>query len=56
MADEAAAEYTFNCPACEETLVVNGAMRETLLEKGCVICSTSLSAEAFAERNPAESS
>jgi transcription elongation factor Elf1 len=50
MADEAGVEYSFTCPACEETLVVNGAMRETLIEQGCVICSASLTAAAFSER------
>lgn len=49
-------EYTFACPACGESLAVNGAMREALIERGCVICGTEVTAEAFTGPSSADSS
>ncbi len=40
-------EFVFVCPACDERLEVNGSMKSALLERGCVICGASVSAEAF---------
>jgi predicted nucleic acid-binding Zn ribbon protein len=40
-------EYRFVCDECGESLQVNEAMRETLLEKGCVICSASVTTTEF---------
>jgi transcription initiation factor IIE alpha subunit len=54
MSDESA-EYTFTCPVCEETLVVNESMREALIERGCVICDTAVSSAAFASDGTADS-
>mgnify|MGYP000748812417 CR=1 FL=1 len=45
-------EFTFVCPACGESLDVNDSMRTALLEKGCVICGSTVSDEAFS-RNTA---
>lgn len=42
-------EYTFVCPECEETLAVNGSMRDALIDNGCVVCGTDLSASAFCQ-------
>jgi hypothetical protein len=39
--------YTVVCPACEESIAVNEAMRTALLDSGCVICGTEISTEAF---------
>mgnify|MGYP006294572297 CR=1 FL=1 len=39
--------FTFVCPACGESLEVNASMKEVLIEKGCVICSAAVTAEAF---------
>ena len=41
-------EYTFVCPECGETLVVNESMKEVLIENSCVICGAALTAAAFA--------
>lgn len=41
------AHYNFVCPACGESLEVNDAMREALVEKGCVVCGASLTTDAF---------
>jgi hypothetical protein len=43
----ASEEFTFVCPACGETMEVNPSMRDALLENGCVLCSTSVSTDAF---------
>lgn len=40
-------DYTFVCPECAESMVVNESMREALIEHGCVICSSSVSTQAF---------
>ncbi|MFB6297989.1 MAG: hypothetical protein ABEH56_05680 [Salinirussus sp.] len=42
-------QYAFVCPECEEELNVNESMKQTLVEKGCVICGSSLSEEAFTD-------
>jgi hypothetical protein len=49
MSGEAESEFVFDCPECGETLAVNGPMRDTLIEKGCVICSASVTPAAFSE-------
>jgi len=41
--------FTFVCPECAESLEVNAAMRDVLVEKGCVVCSAAVTAEAFSE-------
>jgi Zn ribbon nucleic-acid-binding protein len=48
--------YAFVCPACEERLEINKTMKETLIERGCVICGTSVTEEAFTEDSFADSS
>jgi len=40
-------EYDFSCPECDESLVVNGSMKEALIAKGCVICGADVSTDAF---------
>lgn len=45
----ASEEFTFVCPGCGESMEVNPAMRDALLENGCVVCGTSLSTAAFSE-------
>jgi len=42
-----AEEYEFVCPECAQTIEVNAAMRDALLDNGCVICGASLSPAAF---------
>lgn len=49
-------EYRFACPECEETLEVNGPMREALLDRGCVICGSAVSPRAFSRTSSADSS
>jgi transcription elongation factor Elf1 len=55
MSEDDVGEYTFTCPVCEETLLVNESMRETLIERGCVICRTPISAAAFTTDDSNES-
>ncbi|MFB6179801.1 MAG: hypothetical protein ABEI77_08765 [Halorientalis sp.] len=45
-------DYLFVCPACEERMEVNGSMKEALIEKGCVICSASVTEESFSHSAP----
>ncbi|WP_254829247.1 DUF7560 family zinc ribbon protein [Haloglomus salinum] len=49
MSCEEEQEFIFRCPECGERLEVNGPMRETLIERGCVICSADVSPAAFTE-------
>jgi uncharacterized protein (DUF983 family) len=42
-----AAAFEFRCPACEETVLVNGSMRTALIEEGCVVCGTVVTTGAF---------
>ena len=38
----------FHCPGCGENMSVNEPMRDALLDHGCVVCGTTVSASAFA--------
>jgi endogenous inhibitor of DNA gyrase (YacG/DUF329 family) len=38
---------TFHCSTCDKSMAVNGPMRDAILEKGCVVCGTSVSRSAF---------
>jgi hypothetical protein len=40
-------DLTFHCPTCDESMAVNGPMREALLDHGCVVCGTAVSRSAF---------
>ncbi|MDY7109328.1 MAG: hypothetical protein SYC29_11900 [Planctomycetota bacterium] len=42
--------YAFECPHCGERTVVDGAVRELLVEEGCVHCGRAVSVEAFGRR------
>lgn len=42
-------DLTFVCPGCGESLAVNVAMKEALIDNGCVICGTDVSSGAFSE-------
>lgn len=55
MSREGPEEYTFVCPACGESLAVNESMKEALVERGCVICGTAVTAEAFTTESTADS-
>jgi hypothetical protein len=46
--------FTFRCPTCEESLEVNGPMKEALEEKGCVVCGSSVTAAAFTSVEPTD--
>lgn len=43
------ATHTFTCPECGESMRVNTPMRDALVDRGCVICGYSVTAEAFTE-------
>lgn len=49
MSDDRDRAYVFACPACEESLEVNEAMKDALAERGCVICGADVTADAFCE-------
>lgn len=40
-------DFTFICPECEESLTVNDSMMDALIDKGCVICGSTVSTESF---------
>jgi len=45
----------FTCTDCAQTIEVNDAMRETILDAGCPVCTAAAAAEDFAvtcERPP----
>lgn len=44
---EASEEYTFVCRECAETIEINSAMKEALLEHGCVVCGADITADEF---------
>lgn len=37
----------FECPHCAESLAISASMREALLDRGCVICGSPVTAESF---------
>lgn len=39
--------YGFRCPECDELLEVNAVMRDVLIERGCVVCGSPVTREAF---------
>ena len=42
--------FTFLCPGCDESLEVNGAMRDALVTEGCVVCGAAVTARVRQER------
>lgn len=40
-------ESEFVCPECGERIIVNGGVREALLENGCLLCDAELSSSDF---------
>jgi len=42
-------DFRFACPECGESLAVNAAMRDALLERGCVVCGSSVTDAAFSK-------
>ncbi|MGB9965206.1 hypothetical protein [Halobacterium sp. CBA1126] len=43
----ASEEFTFVCPSCGESMAVNPAMRDALVDNGCVVCGASVTTDAF---------
>ncbi|MDG5776908.1 hypothetical protein VB773_12950 [Haloarculaceae archaeon H-GB2-1] len=39
--------FTFDCPHCQATTIVDEGMRDLLLEDGCILCETTVSMAAF---------
>ncbi|MFC7019149.1 MULTISPECIES: DUF7560 family zinc ribbon protein [Haloarcula] len=37
----------FVCPECAEHIEVNESMKAAILESGCIVCGTAVSATAF---------
>jgi len=48
--------FVFTCPECKEALEINDPMKNTLIKKGCVICGTPVTEEAFTEDSSLDSS
>lgn len=46
-----AEEVLFVCPECGEHIDVNDAMREALVEHGCVICGAPVSSTDFSQHS-----
>ena len=46
--------FVFLCPSCDESLEVNGRMKDTLLAEGCVICGSRVTASAFTSVGPTD--
>jgi hypothetical protein len=40
-------QYAFVCPGCAEAIAVNGPMRRSLIDNGCVVCGGTVSDAAF---------
>ena len=40
-------DYTFVCPECAESMLVNDSMRDALIDYGCVICGSDVRQQAF---------
>ena len=40
-------EFIFQCPGCGQEIEVNGAMRESILEHGCPVCTSTTSEGDF---------
>ncbi len=55
MSSEEDKEYVFLCPECDESLKVNDSMKESLVDRGCVICGTSVTREAFRKNSAGDS-
>lgn len=54
MSEETGETYAFACPKCDESLEVNDSMKDALVERGCVICGTTVTEAAFT-RKPSSS-
>lgn len=54
MSNEGDKDYLFLCPECDESLKVNDLMKESLVERGCVICGTSVTSKAFTKHSAGE--
>lgn len=39
--------YRFVCPECAESMTVTAEVRDALAARGCALCGTSVSADAF---------
>ena len=39
--------FRFVCSECGESFEVNGSMRETLVEEGCVVCGSEVTPDQF---------
>lgn len=45
--------HTFVCPECRRAIEVDGPMRTTLLEAGCVVCGAPVTEGDIGELQPA---
>jgi predicted RNA-binding Zn-ribbon protein involved in translation (DUF1610 family) len=39
--------YVFSCPECQEEIRIDGGMRSSLLDAGCIVCGSEVTREAF---------
>ncbi|MFB6122214.1 MAG: hypothetical protein ABEJ78_01975 [Haloferacaceae archaeon] len=41
------ADFEYVCAECGEAIAVNAAMRDALIEHGCIICGAAVSPDSF---------
>lgn len=41
------AEFTFRCPACEESMLTSQKTKAGLIERGCIMCGAEVTEDAF---------
>ncbi|ADQ69018.1 hypothetical protein Hbor_34980 (plasmid) [Halogeometricum borinquense DSM 11551] len=42
-------QFIFDCPECDTVVTVGTEIRTEILEHGCVLCETAVSADAFSQ-------
>lgn len=54
--EDETAKFRFVCPECDESLEVNDSMKNTLIERGCVVCGATVMSQSFTKHSPPDSS
>ncbi|WP_422653681.1 DUF7560 family zinc ribbon protein [Halogeometricum borinquense] len=42
-------QFIFDCPECDTVVTVGTEIRAEILEHGCILCETAVSADAFSQ-------
>jgi len=56
MSSEEDKAYVFLCPECDESLKINDSMKASIVDRGCVICGTSVARKAFTQNSTGDPS